>query len=300
MFDTIVDVNNFVRRVVLKKHFLQIRQEGGLLTSEGENGQQINEINGRFRNKSDFYPRQLRGPLVEQFQRKVGESLSEFSNTVKEQDSKLTKAITIPTFYHLPKVHKKERPPLGDQSSVRPHLSRVQIAWGTLDVVSSYSSIPHDKGICAIQYHLTKFSDYSRELIHFMLDAVRFLLEHNYFIFDANFYLQKRGTTMGFTSQFSLNKIEFLDVMLLVEGNAINTSIFRKPCSGNTLLHASSCQLNKLIEGIHVGQFLRLRRNCSTNGDFGWQAQDMRSRFLERGYKQKTIRKAFQGKKGSV
>ncbi|OCT88862.1 hypothetical protein XELAEV_18017492mg [Xenopus laevis] len=192
-----------------------------------------------------------------------------------------------------------------------------------------------------IQYHLMKYSDYSRELIYFLLDAVRFLLEHNYFTFDANFYLQKRGTAMGakfapsyanlymgwweethisieqkkhlklylryidnllciwqgtqgefdgfvkdinanelnlrFTSQFSLNKIEFLDVMLVVKGKEINTSIFRKP----------------------FGQFLRLRRNCSSNKDFCKQARDMRERFLERGYKQKTIQKVFQRAKGS-
>ncbi|OCT78250.1 hypothetical protein XELAEV_18029359mg [Xenopus laevis] len=82
--------------------------------------------------------------------------------------------------------------------------------------------------------------------------------------------------------------------MLVVEGSKINTSIFRKPCSGNTLLHASSCHPRRLIEGIPVGQFLRLCRNCSNNKDFGKQARDMRERFLERGYKQKTIQKAFQ------
>ncbi|OCT57352.1 hypothetical protein XELAEV_18003619mg [Xenopus laevis] len=62
---------------------------------------------------------------------------------------------------------------------------------------------------------------------------------------------------------------------------------------------ASSCLPKKLIEGIHVGQFLRLRRNCSKNKDFGWQARDMQKRFLERGYKQNIIQKAFQRAKGS-
>ncbi|OCT56484.1 hypothetical protein XELAEV_18000041mg [Xenopus laevis] len=87
--------------------------------------------------------------------------------------------------------------------------------------------------------------------------------------------------------------------MLRVEGNSINTSIFRKPCSGNTLLYASSCHPKKLIEGIPVGKFLRLRRNCSTNKDFGCQAREMQRSFLERGYKHKNIQKAFQRAKGS-
>ncbi|OCT83245.1 hypothetical protein XELAEV_18025782mg [Xenopus laevis] len=206
------------------------------------------------------------------------------------------------------------------------------------------------EGKSLIRYHLTKYSDYSKELIQFLLDAVRFLLEHNYFTFDANFRplvcqfiygvvggnpyycktertskaihalyrrssvymarypgricqflkdINRNDLNLGFTSQFSPNQIEFLDVMLSIEDQAINTSIFRKPCSGNTLRHASSCHPKKRIEGIPVGQFSRLRRNCSTSKDFGSQARDMQLRFLERGYKQRTIQKALQRAEGS-
>lgn len=68
--------------------------------------------------------------------------------------------------------------------------------WGTL-VSSLYSSILHEQGLFAVQYHLEKYSNYSGTLIQFILKAICFLLENNYFIFDACFYLQSCGTAIG-------------------------------------------------------------------------------------------------------
>ena len=67
------------------------------------------------------------------------------------------------------------------------------------DVVSLYTSIPHDLGIQALTYWLDK----SRHLIPsrftngFVLEAAEFVLKNNYFLFDEQLWLQVVGTAMG-------------------------------------------------------------------------------------------------------
>ncbi|OCT96155.1 hypothetical protein XELAEV_18013838mg [Xenopus laevis] len=80
----------------------------------------------------------------------------------------------------------------------------------------------------------------------------------------------------------------------MVVDKEIQTTIFRKPYSGNTLLHATSCHPKNLVGGITVGQFLRLRRNCSTDMTFQEQAEEMKERFLDRGYGRKIVDRAYQ------
>ncbi|OCT72143.1 hypothetical protein XELAEV_18035109mg [Xenopus laevis] len=79
----------------------------------------------------------------------------------------------------------------------------------------------------------------------------------------------------------------------MAKANTIHTTIYRKPCSGNTLLHAQSWHPRSQIAGIPIGQFLRLHRNCSTLGEFKIKADEMRDRFQERGYNSKSIQRAY-------
>lgn len=58
------------------------------------------------------------------------------------------------------------------------------------------------------------------------------------------------------------------------------------------LLEASSHHPNSLIQGIAVGQFLRIKRNCSQEEDFRAEATNMYARFKERGYSHKCIERA--------
>ncbi|OCT72372.1 hypothetical protein XELAEV_18035350mg [Xenopus laevis] len=98
---------------------------------------------------------------------------------------------------------------------------------------------------------------------------------------------------LRFTDTFSKMEIEFLDVKLMAKENSIHTTIYRKPCSGNTLLHAQSCHPRSQIAGIPIGQFPRLRRNCSTIGEYKTKADEMNGRFKERGYNNKLIQRAY-------
>ena len=62
----------------------------------------------------------------------------------------------------------------------------------------------------------------------------------------------------------------------------------------NSIFHATSNHPKPLKENIPVGQFLRLKRNCSDLDDFDSKATIMAARFKERGYSPHTIQQATQ------
>ena len=69
----------------------------------------------------------------------------------------------------------------------------------TCDVVSLYTSIPHDLGLGAISYWLEESVDnINQRFKHtFILESVEFILYNNYFSFEDSYFLQISGTAMG-------------------------------------------------------------------------------------------------------
>ncbi|XP_069599281.1 uncharacterized protein [Ranitomeya imitator] len=76
--------------------------------------------------------------------------------------------------------------------------------------------------------------------------------------------------------------------------SGIVSSLFRKTTATNSLLHYTSFHPHYLKKGIPKGQFLRLRRNCSTDTDVLQQSKDLLCRFKKRGYPGRAISGAFQ------
>ncbi|XP_053571499.1 uncharacterized protein LOC128661246 [Bombina bombina] len=106
------------------------------------------------------------------------------------------------------------------------------------------------------------------------------ILNHN----DRNIFL---------TSETSERELNFLDITLKKEGLKIVTENYRKKNATNSILHANSSHPNHLKRGIPYGQFLRLRRNCSSLSKFDIHAQQMKERFLQRGYSNKCLKKSL-------
>ncbi|XP_071989323.1 uncharacterized protein [Engystomops pustulosus] len=63
----------------------------------------------------------------------------------------------------------------------------------------------------------------------------------------------------------------------------------RKQTATNSLLSFTSFHPKHLRQSIPVGQFLRLRRNCSDIADFRKHAKDLTGRFRARGYPKKVL-----------
>lgn len=202
-----------------------------------------------------------RGVVIQDYEDYDGEALKilsdkEYYITIKEDPSKniqmelnlnLTKAIeeeiltknekqfiyipvlSVPFFYHIPKLHKSTvNPPgrpiissinsptcnlshfidlylqdhvnmlpshLNDSDDLIRHLQKVQLKEGlgllTLDVTALYSNMNHDLGIECVEFI---FFINSTHLYSFF---IRFILEDNYFKYDNKIYHQVKGTAMG-------------------------------------------------------------------------------------------------------
>ncbi|CAJ0921105.1 unnamed protein product [Ranitomeya imitator] len=99
----------------------------------------------------------------------------------------------------------------------------------------------------------------------------------------------------------SKNSINFLDINISVDQDLfLQTDVYRKPTSTNSLLHARSSHPYSTIKAIPVGQFLRMRRICSSESKFQFQANDLRTRFLERGYAKQCIKAGYNRAKSCI
>ena len=107
-------------------------------------------------------------------------------------------------------------------------------------------------------------------------------------------YLNSRNDHLRFTLEFSDTQISFLDVLVLKEGDTLQTDLYRKPTDRNTLLRGDSFHPRHLIKSLPISQFHRARRVCSSNEHYKKQAADLTNRFLVRGYKPEWINHASQ------
>lgn len=80
--------------------------------------------------------------------------------------------------------------------------------------------------------------------------------------------LNINNRNIRFTYNFDFESLDFLDLTISVRDGHFVTKTFRKKTSPNTLLCATSHHPYSLIQGIPVGQFLRIRRNCTLDNDF--------------------------------
>ncbi|KAM5191488.1 uncharacterized protein ACMZJ9_021274 [Mantella aurantiaca] len=89
-------------------------------------------------------------------------------------------------------------------------------------------------------------------------------------------------------------RITFLDLVIYRDSNGyIQTSLHRKDTAGNSILRAESHHPRHLVQNIPKGQYLRLRRNCSTEKEFIKEAKLLQERFQQRGYSKKVLGKAY-------
>ena len=107
-------------------------------------------------------------------------------------------------------------------------------------------------------------------------------------------YVNSSTDYLSFTMECDNQSIDFLDLTIFKDvNNILQSTIYRKPLSRNTLLRADSNHSPHLVRNIPVGQFLRVRRNCSTSADFMSKAAHLAHRFEQRGYDKSDITKAW-------
>lgn len=94
------------------------------------------------------------------------------------------------------------------------------------------------------------------------------------------------------TYNFDQVTLPFLDLQITLENGLLHTCTFRKETAVNTLLRATSHHPHWLKNGIPVGQFLRIKRNCTKSSDYRRESLELYVRFRERGYSHRQIKRA--------
>ncbi|XP_056408621.1 uncharacterized protein LOC130313384 isoform X2 [Hyla sarda] len=107
--------------------------------------------------------------------------------------------------------------------------------------------------------------------------------------------LNTNNINVKLTYKTSRECIEFLDILIKCNTHgSLSTDVYRKPTATNLLLHAASSHTPSTIKAIPTGQFLRIRRICSSDDDFKKQSAILTERFLQRGYSRRSLKKAYQ------
>lgn len=71
------------------------------------------------------------------------------------------------------------------------------LLFATADVAALYTCIPHDLGLSAVEFYLSKSDDIPRIQHEYIMEYLSFATKHNCFWFSNQFYLQQKGVAMG-------------------------------------------------------------------------------------------------------
>ncbi|XP_078524701.1 uncharacterized protein LOC144797794 [Lissotriton helveticus] len=102
-------------------------------------------------------------------------------------------------------------------------------------------------------------------------------------------WLNLGDPNLKFTAAYSSSNVNFLDICIKSQEKHLKVELYKKESDRNTILHYNSYHLKSQKDSIPFGEFLRLRRNCTDLEDFYRHAQEMKTKFRERGYPKKLI-----------
>ncbi|CAJ0956544.1 unnamed protein product [Ranitomeya imitator] len=92
-------------------------------------------------------------------------------------------------------------------------------------------------------------------------------------------YVNNNDFNLSFTFNTSKTSINYLDISL-----SLLFPPYRKSTDSNSILEAHSCHPKHVIKNIPVGEFIRLKRNCSSAAQFTQETESAVFRLKDRGY----------------
>uniref|UniRef100_A0A8C5M1L9 Reverse transcriptase domain-containing protein n=1 Tax=Leptobrachium leishanense TaxID=445787 RepID=A0A8C5M1L9_9ANUR len=111
---------------------------------------------------------------------------------------------------------------------------------------------------------------------------------------DLTNYLNRNSLNLRFTYEIHQNSLNFLDVTIVRNEERVSTTLYRKETATNSLLNWTSFHPKPLRLGIPYGQYLRLKRICSSNIEYEKQAKILQKNFKEKGYPNRVLKQAYQ------
>ncbi|XP_053577395.1 protein Njmu-R1 [Bombina bombina] len=101
--------------------------------------------------------------------------------------------------------------------------------------------------------------------------------------------MNQNEANLHFTYEWSRTSLTYLDLNIEVKEGAIETSTYFKKVDSNNYVHQTSCHHKNWKNNIPKGQFLRMKKNCLDPQKWEEQAQTIKTKFLERGYKEELL-----------
>ena len=95
--------------------------------------------------------------------------------------------------------------------------------------------------------------------------------------------------SIKFGAEWSVERVNFLDIQVIKQDNKRITDLFTKPTDTHQLLHRTSCHPSHTKKGIPYNQFLRILRVCSEETFFEKRVEDLKTWLLARGYKENEV-----------
>ncbi|OCT88234.1 hypothetical protein XELAEV_18016860mg [Xenopus laevis] len=137
---------------------------------------------------------------------------------------------------------------------------------------------------------LVEYSQYITLWLRYIDDVVGTTTKFDEFVKKLN----TNTINLRVTSEISYEAVNFLVIHIYRDKeNNLQTSVYRKNTATNNLLHAKSQHPSNLIKGIPTGQYLCVRRLCSTPGNFKIEAKKLYDRFKQRGYSHNCLKRAY-------
>ena len=108
-------------------------------------------------------------------------------------------------------------------------------------------------------------------------------------------YLNNIHPTIKFTSEYSNEKIAFLDTTVKIDDDlTLYTTLYEKPTDTHLYLHYTSSHHTPCKTKGPYGQYLRLRRICTKDIDFETNAKKLTGYYLKRDYPHKMLKQHYQ------
>ena len=99
--------------------------------------------------------------------------------------------------------------------------------------------------------------------------------------------------TVKFTSNYSAEKIEFLDIEVSIEGGKLETNLYIKPTNLQLYLDFFSNHPAHCKKGIVYSQALRIIERCSKPADVDSHLANLNEKLAQRNYPQQLIQENF-------
>lgn len=107
------------------------------------------------------------------------------------------------------------------------------------------------------------------------------------------FRLNQNNKKIVLTWKYDQLSMIFLNVEMSIQGGKICTRNYCKPTDRNEYIAIDSYHHRPWLLNIPRGQFVRLRRNCTKEEASMEQATHFGSKFLQKGYEDKFIKKGI-------